>query len=148
MLCSGSSNAAFSMLCCIAGGCSRILQAHHAPGILCCNSPPTAYVVYVVSTYSFMQHMCYLFGGLYITTCCALFLIAYKKYFFYPVVWGDQNSANVCPCACRKRPSLCSSDINCPIPPAYCMLTLSVCLHCPNCPYEFGQLGTGLSWFR
>ena len=23
--------------------------------------------------------------------------------YFPPVAWGDQNSANVCPCACRKR---------------------------------------------
>ena len=35
-------------------------------------------------------------------------------------------------------------DINCPIPPAYCMLGLLTC----SVAYEFGQLGTGLSWFR
>ena len=35
-------------------------------------------------------------------------------------------------------------DINCPIPPAYCMLGLLACSEA----YEFRQLGTGLSWFR
>ena len=35
------------------------------------------------------------------------------------------------------------SAINCPIPPAHCMLGLLAC----NEAYEFGQLGTGLSWF-
>ena len=34
-------------------------------------------------------------------------------------------------------------DINCPIPPAHCMLGLFACSEA----YEFGQLGTGLSWF-
>ena len=58
-----------------------------------------------------------------------------------PVAWGDQNSANVCPCACRKR--RLSSDINCPVPPAYCMLGVLACSEA----YEFEQLGTGLSWF-
>ena len=37
-----------------------------------------------------------------------------------------------------------SWDINCPIPPAHCMLGLLACSE----EYEFGQLGTGLSWFR
>ena len=37
-----------------------------------------------------------------------------------------------------------SWDINCPIPPAHCMLSLLACSEA----YEFGQLGTGLSWFR
>ena len=37
-----------------------------------------------------------------------------------------------------------SWDINCPIPPAHCMLGLLTCSEA----YEFGQLGTGLSWFR
>ena len=37
-----------------------------------------------------------------------------------------------------------SWDINCPIPPAHCMLGLLACSEA----YEFGQLGTGLSWFR
>ena len=37
-----------------------------------------------------------------------------------------------------------SWDINCPIPPADCMLGLLECSEA----YEFGQLGTGLSWFR
>ena len=37
-----------------------------------------------------------------------------------------------------------SSDINCPIPPAHCMLGLLACSEA----CEFGQLGTGLSWFR
>ena len=36
-----------------------------------------------------------------------------------------------------------SWDINCPIPPAHCMLGLLECREV----YEFGQLGTGLSWF-
>ena len=34
--------------------------------------------------------------------------------------------------------------INCRIPPAHCMLGLLACSEA----YEFGQLGTGLSWFR
>ena len=37
-----------------------------------------------------------------------------------------------------------SWDINCHIPPVYCMLGLLACSEA----YEFGQLGTGLSWFR
>ena len=37
-----------------------------------------------------------------------------------------------------------SSDIYCPIPPAHCMLGLLACSEA----YAFGQLGTGLSWFR
>ena len=37
-----------------------------------------------------------------------------------------------------------SWDINCPIQPAHCMLGLLACSEA----YEFGQLGTGLSWFR
>ena len=37
-----------------------------------------------------------------------------------------------------------SWDTNCPIPPAHCMLGLLACSEA----YEFGQLGTGLSWFR
>ena len=36
-----------------------------------------------------------------------------------------------------------SWDINCPIPPAHCLLGLLACSEA----YEFGQLGTGLSWF-
>ena len=34
--------------------------------------------------------------------------------------------------------------VNCPSPQAYCMHGLLTC----NEAYEFGQLGTGLSWFR
>ena len=37
-----------------------------------------------------------------------------------------------------------SWDINCQISPAHCMLGLLACSEA----YEFGQLGTGLSWFR
>ena len=37
-----------------------------------------------------------------------------------------------------------SWDINCPVPSAYCMLGLLACSE----EYEFGQLGTGLSWLR
>ena len=37
-----------------------------------------------------------------------------------------------------------SWDINCPIPPAHCMLGLLACSEA----YEFGEFGTGLSWFR
>ena len=37
-----------------------------------------------------------------------------------------------------------SWDINCLIPPAHCVLGLLACSEA----YEFGQLGTGLSWFR
>ena len=37
-----------------------------------------------------------------------------------------------------------SWDINCPIPPAHCMLGILACSEA----YEFGQLGTGLSWFE
>ena len=37
-----------------------------------------------------------------------------------------------------------SWDINCSIPRAHCMLGLLACSE----EYEFGQLGTGLSWFR
>ena len=37
-----------------------------------------------------------------------------------------------------------SRDINCPIPQAYCILGLLA--HSEG--YEFGKLGTGLSWFR
>ena len=37
-----------------------------------------------------------------------------------------------------------SREINCPIPPDHCMLGLLACSEA----YEFGQLGTGLSWFR
>ena len=57
----------------------------------------------------------------------------------YPCGLGDKNSANVCPCACHKR-RLTKGYI----PLAYCMHDLLACSEV----YMFGQLGTGLSWFR
>ena len=45
----------------------------------------STYNAYVVSTYSFMQHMGFLFGGVFTTTCCVLFLITYKWLCVYMV---------------------------------------------------------------
>ena len=56
--------------------------------------------------------------------------------------FGDQNSANICPCACRKRRLIRGE--NCPIQPPFCMPGFLACTQM----YEFGQLGTWLSWLR
>ena len=64
-----------------------------------------------------------------------LHCLSEKKNFFlifYPCDLGDQNSANVCPCACSTNQL---RDINDPIPPAYCMLGLLACSEA----YGFGQ---------
>ena len=59
------------------------------------------------------------------------------------VAWGVQNSANVCPCACRKRRLIMGYKLSYTTG-NYCMLGLLACSEV----YEFGELGTGLSWFR
>ena len=59
-----------------------------------------------------------------------------------PVAWGVKIQPTFA-LVCVVRGDL-SWDINCPLPPARCMLGLLAC----SDAYEFGQLGTGLSWFR
>ena len=69
-------------------------------------------------------------------------LVVLRHYFsssFAPVVWGIkiQPTFDIV----RVVRGDLSWDINCPIPPAHCMLGLLACCEA----YEFGQLGTGLS---
>ena len=59
-----------------------------------------------------------------------------------PVVWGIRIQPTFA--LVRVVRGDLSWDINFPIPPAHCMLGLLACSEA----YEFGQLGTGLSWFR
>ena len=61
---------------------------------------------------------------------------------FTPVAWGDQYSANVCPCTCRKRQLIIRYKLS------NTTGLLYACLLACSEAYEFGQLGTGLSWFR
>ena len=60
-------------------------------------------------------------------------------HYFGPVAWGFRIQPTFAR-VCVVRGDL-SWDINCPIPPAHCMLCLLACSEA----YEFGQLGTGLS---
>ena len=66
----------------------------------------------------------------------------YTHYSLVPVVCGIR----IQPTFALLHVLRCDSprNINCPIPPAYCMHGLIACSE----GYEFGQLGTMLSWFR
>ena len=66
----------------------------------------------------------------------------WNEFFFYPVAWGFRIQPTFS--LVRVVRGDLSWDINCLIPPAHCMLDLFACSEA----YEFGQLGTGLSWFR
>ena len=67
-----------------------------------------------------------------------------------PCGLGDQNSGNyVCPCACCKERLIKGYKLSYNTDllyatPTYCMHDLLACSEA----YEFGSLGTGLSWFR
>ena len=61
---------------------------------------------------------------------------------FAPVVWGIRIQPTFALVRVVKGDK--PMDINCPIPPACCMHGHLACSEA----YEFGQLGTGLSWFR
>ena len=77
-----------------------------------------------------------------ISFSCSLFYILCDVLLFPPVVYGIRLQPTfVLVCVLRGDPS---RDINCVIPPAYCMLGLLACSEA----YEFGLLGTSLSWSR
>ena len=59
-----------------------------------------------------------------------------------PVAWGFRIQPTFA--LVRVVRGDLSLDINCPIPPAHCMLGLLACSEA----FGFGQFGTELSWFR
>ena len=64
------------------------------------NSHQRMQVEFISNNIDVMTHVCLS------SLALALQTIAYKIYMkciSNPVAWGDQNSADVCPCACRKR---------------------------------------------
>ena len=59
-----------------------------------------------------------------------------------PCGFGGSEFSQRCPCACRKRRLIIGYKLSYTTA-AYCMLGLLACSEA----YEFGQLGTGFSWF-
>ena len=65
--------------------------------------------------------------------------ITHDNYTYLPLWLEGLEFSQCLPLCGRKRRQI--MNVNCPLPPAYCMIGLLACSEA----YEFGQLGTGLS---